>query len=54
MFFLSAEECVCSEMPLAQIQWTVLIGGTGGGMYASDSSEVVNSMEERSRGLSWP
>lgn len=35
-------------MPLAHIQWTVLIGGTGGKLCASDSSEVVNSMEERS------
>lgn len=40
--------CVYNEMPLAQIEWTVLIGGTGGELRASDSSEVVNSMEERS------
>lgn len=36
------------ETPLAQIQWTVLISGTGGKSCVSDSSEVVNSMEERS------
>lgn len=34
-------------MPLAHIQWTVLIGGAGGELRASDSSEVVNSMKER-------
>lgn len=40
--------CVCAVMPWAEIRWTELISGTGGELCASDSSEVVNSLDKRS------
>ena len=39
---------MCREMPWADIRRAVLVSGSGGQLCASDSTEVVNSLEERS------
>lgn len=41
-------ESVCKGMPRAQMQWTVLISGTGGEPCASDGSGLVNNLEGKS------
>lgn len=40
---------VCTALPQAEIWWTELISSAGGVLCASDSSEVVNSLDERSQ-----